>query len=79
VGHTLLEAVGRVVNFYTLARVTQSGGGHPSATLKKVLVDGGSVLNMMPLSLARKMRLTLRPQREVVMKTAASTFHEIKY
>ena len=33
---------------------------------------------MMPLSLARRMDLTLRPQTEIVMKTAASTFHEIK-
>ena len=34
---------------------------------------------MMPLSLARRMELILRPQTEVVVKTAASTFHEIKY
>jgi len=47
--------------------------------LKSVLVDGGSVLNMMPLSMARKMGFTLRPQTEVVMRTAASTYHEIKY
>jgi len=77
-GHALPEAVGRIVNFYTTAQVMQSEGQH-SCTLKRALVDGGSVLNMMPLSLARRMDLTLKPQSEVVMKTAASTFHEIKY
>jgi hypothetical protein len=34
---------------------------------------------MMPLALAEKMHLDLKPQTEVVMRTAASTFHEIKY
>jgi len=70
-GRAMPEAIGKIVNFYTTARVTQSRGRHPSATLKRVLVDGGSVLNMMPLSLARKMRLTLQLQTEVVMRTAA--------
>jgi len=42
-GHALPEAVGRIVNFYTSARVTQSGGGHLSAKQKKVLVDWGLV------------------------------------
>jgi len=78
-GRDLLEGVGRIVNFYTTARVTQSGRQYLSATLKRVLVNGDSVLNMMSLSLARKMGLTLRPQTEVVIRTAASTFHEIKY
>jgi hypothetical protein len=77
-GHALPEAIGRIVNFYTTAQVIQAEGQH-SCTLKRVLVDGGSVLNMMPLSLAKKMNLTLKPQTEVVMKTAASTFHEIMY
>jgi len=79
VGCALPELGDRIVNFYTTARVTQPGGGLPPCTLKRVLVDGGSVLNMMPLSLARRMALTLVPQKEIVMKTAASTFHEIKY
>ena len=79
VGCALPESGGRIVNFYTTARVTQPGGRLPPCTLKRVLVDGGSVLNMMPLSLARRMALTLVPQKEIVMKTAASTFHEIKY
>jgi hypothetical protein len=78
-GHAWPEAIGRIVNFYTTAQVMQSGRKQSSFTLKRVLVDGGSVLNMIPLSLARKMDLTLRPQTEVIMKTAASTFHEIKY
>jgi hypothetical protein len=78
-GHAGPEIAGRIVNFYTTARVTQSGGNHPVCTLKRVLIDGGSVLNMMPLALAEKMHLDLKPQTEVVMRTAASTFHEIKY
>jgi len=79
VGKALPESVGRIVNFYTTARVTEAGGNHPTGILKRVLVDGGSVLNMMPLSLARRMDLVLRPQTDVVMKTAASMFHKIKY
>jgi len=78
-GKALPEAIRRIVNFYITANVTQSGREYPSTTLKRVLVDGGSVLNMMPLSLARKMGFTLRPQTEVVMRTAASTYHEIEY
>jgi len=79
VGKALAESVGSIVNFYTTARVTEAGGNHPAGILKRVLVDGGSVLNMMSLSLGRWMDLILRPQTNVVMKTAASTFHEIKY
>ena len=80
VGQALPESVGRIVNFYTTARVKESGKSHlATGVLKRVLVDGGSVLNMMPLALARRMDLTLRPQTDIVMKTAASTFHEIKY
>jgi len=79
VGCALPESGGRIVNFYTAAPVTQPGSKLPPCTLKRVLVYGGSVLNMMPLSLARRMALTLVPQKEIVMKTAASTFHEIKY
>jgi len=71
--------VGRIVNFYTNAWVTEAGGNHPAGILKHVLVDGGSVLNMISLSLARRIDLILRPQTDVVRKTAASTFHEIKY
>ena len=66
-GRAMPEAIEKIVNFYTTARVTQSVGRHPSATLKKVLVDGCSVLNMIPLSLARKMMFTLRLQTEIVM------------
>jgi len=79
VGKPLPEFVGRIVNFYTTARITEAGGSHPAGILKRVLVDGGSVLNMMPLSLAHWMDLVLCPQTDVVMKTAAFTFHEIKY
>jgi len=78
-GKALPEAIGRIVNFYMTANVMQSGRGYPLATLKRVLVDEGSVLNMMPLSLARKMGFTLQPQTKVVMRTAASTYHEIEY
>jgi len=79
VGKALSESLGRIVNFYMTAQVTEAGGNHPAGILKRVLVDGGSVLNMMPLSLAQQMDLILRPQMDVVMKTAASTFHEIIY
>jgi len=61
VGKPLCESVGRIVNFYTTAQVTEVGGKHPAGILKRVLVDGGSVLNMMPLSLARRMDLVLHP------------------
>jgi len=79
VGKPWPESVGGIVNFYTTAQVTEVGGNDHAGILKCVLVDRGSVLNMMPLSLARRMDLVLHPQTDVVMKTAASTFNEIKY
>jgi len=53
----LPESVGRIVNFYTTTHVTEAGGNYPAGIQKRVLVDGGSVPNMMPLSLARRMDL----------------------
>ena len=69
-GKALSESVGRIVNFYTTIWVREAGGNHPAGLLKRVLVDGGSVLNMVPWSLARRMDLILCPQTDVVMKTA---------
>jgi len=77
-GYALPETEGKIVNFYTTAYVMQAGRGMRRANkLQRVLVDGGLVLNMMPLAVAQQMKLELKPQKEIIMRTAASMFHEI--
>jgi len=79
-GYALPETEGKIVNFYTMAYVMQAGRGTRRANkLQRVLIDGGSVLNMMPLAVAQQMKLELKPQKEIIMRTAALTFHKIKY
>jgi len=80
-GKAAPETPTKITNFYTVAKVNQHG---PETNPKifqvsKVLIDGGSVLNMIPLHLARQMGLKLIDQNEVLMRTAASTYHSINH
>ena len=74
------ETPSKITNFYTVAKVSQSGHPDPKIfQVSKVLIDGGSVLNMIPQHLAEQMGLTLIAQNEVLMRTAASTYHSITH
>jgi len=80
-GKAAPETSTKITNFYTMAKVNQHG---PESNLKvfqvsKILIDGGSVLNIIPLHLARQMGLKLIDQNEVVMRTATSTYYSINY
>jgi len=69
------ETQSRMTNFYTGAKVNQHSP-EPSPKVfqvSNVLINGGSVLNMIPLHLTQVMGLKLNDQNEVLMRTAAST------
>ena len=80
-GKAAPETPSRITNFYTVAKVNQHGPDlNPKVfQVSKVLIDGGSVLNMIPLHLAQQMGLKLIDQNEVLMRTAASTYHSINH
>jgi len=80
-GRAASETPTKITNFYTVAKVNQHGPeSNPKVfQVSKVLIDGGSVLNMIPLHLARQMGLKLIDQNEVLMRTAASTYHSINH
>jgi len=75
------ETPTKITNFYTVAKVNQHGPeSNPKVfQVSKVLINRGSVLNMIPLHLARQMGLKLIDQNEVLMRTAASTYHAINH
>jgi len=76
-GKAAPETLTKITNFYTVAKVDQHGPeSNPKVfQVSKVLIHGGSVLNMIPLHLARQMGLKLIDQNEVLMRTAASPYH----
>jgi hypothetical protein len=80
-GQAFPEPTGAIANFYTVAHVAQtpSIGNIQWFQILLTLIDGGSVLNMITLALALRMQLTLVPQDEVSMRTAASTVHPIEF
>ena len=75
------ETPTKITNFYTEAKVNQHGPeSNPKVfQVSKILINRGSVLNMIPLHLARQMGLKLIDQNEVLMRTAASTYHSINH
>ena len=44
-----------IVNFYTFGTVLNTGDGNMTHPLGKTLIDGGSVMNIIPLYLARRL------------------------
>jgi hypothetical protein len=83
-GKALPEPTTSVANFYTIACISQSSSPNASGKqqwfkIMRTLIDGGSVLNMITSALASKMQLTMIPQDEVSMRTAASTVHPIEF
>jgi len=74
-GKATPETPNKITNFYTVAKVNQHG---QETNLKifqvsKVLIDGGSVFNMISLHLTWQMGLKLIDPNEVLIRTAAST------
>ena len=54
------ETPSKITNFYTVAKVSQSGHHDPKTfQVWEVVIDGGSDLNMIPQHLAEQMGLTL--------------------
>jgi hypothetical protein len=80
-GEAAAETLSKITNFYTVTKVSQ----HASRScpkrfqVSKVLINGGSVLNIIPLHLVQQMGLKLMDQNEVVMRTAVSTYHSINH
>lgn len=67
---------GKAVNFYTTARVIGPAGIYD---LQRVLVDGGSVVNLMPEDVARRMNLLFERSTDLMIKTADSQLTAIHY
>lgn len=59
---------GPVLNFYTHGNIKVGGKGHYS--IKRILVDAGSVVNLMPEAVANAMGLTRIESRGISVKTA---------
>jgi len=70
------EDLSSVVNFYTTARARLNGRVFE---LKHVLVDGGSVVNLAPISVLRAMQATLFRTQELTIRTATSSLVEIEF
>lgn len=67
---------GKAVNFYTTGRIIG-----PSAiyNLQKILVDGGSVVNLMPEEVASRMNLQFIRTDDLLIKTADAQLTAIHY
>jgi len=70
------DALSSVVNFYTAARVMLNGR---IFELKHVLVDGGSVVNLAPISVLQAMGADLFCTQELTIRTATSSLVEIEF
>ena len=68
----LPEGITPIVNFNTYGTVRNTGNLNKDGThsLEKILIDGGSVLNIMPLNLARQLKLDLMPTTGLGILTA---------
>lgn len=69
-----------ITNFHTEAKVWQDSEDAPLMfVISKVLIDGGAVLNMIPLYVAKQLNLTLHRQNEVMMRSATGQHHFCDY
>ncbi|KAI5783845.1 hypothetical protein DFH27DRAFT_528665 [Peziza echinospora] len=80
------EPKGMMVNFYTkgevyVARWDPIMGRMTERTfeLSRILIDGGSVVNLIPLELARKMGLELHPTNDLRIRTATNEIRSIDF
>ena len=78
IGRALPEGTLPIFNFYTYGsicnNVSDSEGTH---SLGKILIDGGSVMNIMPFYLAHKLRLSQTPTTGLAIQTATAQITRI--
>ena len=68
--------LGDVANFYTKGIVSTDGGNYG---ISRILVDAGSVVNLMPIHLLRFIGAKLRKAGGMVIRTAANALARIAY
>ena len=68
----LQEPTEEVYNFHTVAQVN-------GRTLQNVLIDGGSVVNLIPDRVARELKLTYRQNNDLQIRTATGDIWPIHY
>ena len=77
----LPEGLSPVINFYTFGSVCDANSSDSDRihSLGKILIDGGSVMNIMPLYLAQKFRLNLTPTTGLAIRTATAQITRIDW
>ena len=77
----LPEGLLPVVNFYTYGMVRSANNLDEDGThsLGKILIDGGSVTNIMPFYLAKKLKLNLAPTMGLAIRTATAHVTRINW
>jgi hypothetical protein len=79
-GRALAEDPAVVTNFYTTGKINQVSRQEVTVySIGKILVDSGSVLNLMPEYLARYLNLRLSPTKSLMMRTAAAEVSIIQW
>jgi hypothetical protein len=82
-GRALPEDSSAVSNFYTVGCINvvpcQNGQEIAVYSVAKILVDSGSVLNLMPEYLARHLGFRLSPTKSLMMRTAAAEVSVIQW
>jgi hypothetical protein len=83
IGRALPEDSSAISNFYTVGCVNvvpyQDGQEITVYSIAKILVDSGSVLNLMPEYLARHLGFRLLPTKSLMMRTAAAEVSVIQW
>jgi hypothetical protein len=82
IGRALAEDPATVTNFYTIGNINLASRGDAEVTvysIGKILVDSGSVLNLIPEYLARHLNLRLSPTKSLMMRTAAAEVSIIRW
>lgn len=70
------EPTGKISNFYTFGLVELSD---KMMRIPKILLDGGSVVNLMPLKLAMMLQVKLIPNNDLVIRTATNELRPITH
>jgi hypothetical protein len=75
----LSTAAPRVYNFYTRVTVRSKKLNRVAVDIVKVLVDGGSVINLMPHSIAMKLGFTFMPDSSISIKVANAATQQLTH
>jgi hypothetical protein len=82
VGRALAEDPASITNFYTIGSINSVavvGMDVMVYSIGKILVDSGSVLNLIPEYLAKHLNLPLRQTKSLMMRTAAAEVSYIRW